>query len=123
VCKRCLGRRHTCIYAPKRSPWIVYTDAGKESRGQTRNAPISSSAASVPEPHVESMLDDDTTPGPAITAPTSAAQAVQPGYDNVANLYSRDQLHWSLDAVPSHSNWSGVRIDVHGLMNQCKVLT
>ena len=35
VCRRCHGKGYTCIYVPKRPPWIVYAATNRESRGTT----------------------------------------------------------------------------------------
>jgi Fungal Zn(2)-Cys(6) binuclear cluster domain len=123
VCRRCHRRGNTCIYAPKRSPWTVYTDAVQESGGQTGHASISSNATPAPESHTKSMPNANIAPGSAMLALISRPSTLQHARSKEVDIYSSDQLHLSLDAVPSRSNWSNIRVDVHALMNHCKVYT
>ena len=123
VCKRCHGRGHACIYVPKRSPWTVYTDAGKESFGETNNALIPShptSATFFADPHLEYLRDASIAPGSAVLALKSRLPNRQHVRTEVLNAYASDQLYSSPDTVPSRGNWSDIRVDVHALMNHCK---
>ena len=53
----------------------------------------------------------------------SRPSTLQHARSKEVDIYSKDQLHLSLDAVPSRSNWSNIRVDVHALMNHCKFYT
>jgi hypothetical protein len=35
MCRRCRGKGYSCVYVPKRSPWIVYAVTSRASRGTT----------------------------------------------------------------------------------------
>ena len=123
MCKRCQGRRHACIYAPKRSPWTVYTDAGKESLGETYDAMTPShpmSATFFPEPHTKCLPDASIVSGSAVLASKSRLPTLRHVRTKVLNAYTSDQLHSSLDAIPSRWNWSDIQIDVHALVDYCK---
>jgi Fungal Zn(2)-Cys(6) binuclear cluster domain len=126
VCKRCQGRGHACIYAPKRSPWTIYTGVGKESSRETDDVLTPShptSATSFPGTHTESVLDASVTPDSTMLASKSGLPVLRHVSTTVLDTYKSNQLHSSPDTVPSHWNWSDIRVDVHALMNFCKTGT
>jgi ribosomal protein RSM22 (predicted rRNA methylase) len=123
VCKRCQGKGHACMYVPKRSPWTVYTDAGKESWDDVLTLSHPTSATSFPKPHTESMLDASIAPGSAVLASKTRLPTIENVCTKELNTYTTDRLQSSLDIVPSRWNWSDIRVDVHALMDHCKTCT